>query len=361
MKYAGYDVIILEGTSPQPVYLFIDNEGVELREAHHYWGRGTITVEKALKRDLGQEFQIAAVGPAAENLVRFACINHDFGRQAGRGGIGTVMGAKKLKAIAVRGTKRVPVADVGRYHSLSQEMFKACRNSEGLEVWQRYGTAGITTWSNEVGAFPTRNFQSGAMDGYEMVSGETMRSKLVVADKACFACPTPCGKYSYSRKYEAYVEGPEYETTALLGGNCGLERIDEIAYANYLCDEYGLDTISAGNVIGFAMECFERGIIDTADTDGVRLRYGEAQGIFALREGTLDILAEGVKRAAEVFGRDSLDFAMQVKVLEMSGYESRNAPAMLLSYMTCDVGAHHNRSWAITYDIEVGRDRITPG
>jgi aldehyde:ferredoxin oxidoreductase len=199
------------------------------------------------------------------------------------------------------------------------------------------------------------------MDGYEMVSGETMRSKLVVADKACFACPTPCGKYSYSRKYEAYVEGPEYETTALLGGNCGLERIDEIAYANYLCDEYGLDKISAGNVIGFAMECFERGIIDTADTDGVRLRYGEAQGIFALREGTLDILAEGVKRAAEVFGRDSLDFAMQVKGLEMSGYESRNAPAMLLSYMTCDVGAHHNRSWAITYDIEVGRDRITPG
>jgi aldehyde:ferredoxin oxidoreductase len=158
VKYAGYDVIILEGTSPQPVYLFIDNEGVELREAHHYWGRGTITVEKALKRDLGQEFQIAAVGPAAENLVRFACINHDFGRQAGRGGIGTVMGAKKLKAIAVRGTKRVPVADVGRYHSLSQEMFKACRNSEGLEVWQRYGTAGITTLVKRGGCLPHPQF-----------------------------------------------------------------------------------------------------------------------------------------------------------------------------------------------------------
>jgi len=365
LKYAGYDAIIFEGTSKHPVYLFIDDDKVEIRDASDLWGKGSLTVEEELKKDLGEAFQIATIGPAGEKLVSYACITHDFGRQAGRGGVGTVLGAKKLKAIAVRGTKSIPIADVDAFRQKARTMFKACMESDALEVWQKYGTAGVTTWANEIGAFPTRNFQTGFFEQHESLSGEVMREAIVITDKACFACPCPCGKYSHSKKHNVFVEGPEYETTALLGGNCALADIEDVAYANYLCDELGLDTISAGNCIAFAIECFERGIISTTDTGGLELAFGDPQAVFALikkiaaREDIGDVLAYGVKHAAEVFGGDSADFAIQVKGMEMSGYESRNAPSMLLSYMTCDVGAHHNRSWAITYDIQVGRDDIS--
>ncbi|MCG2769522.1 MAG: aldehyde ferredoxin oxidoreductase family protein [Chloroflexota bacterium] len=365
LKYAGYDAIIFEGTSVHPVYLFVDDDKVELRAAADLWGKGSLTVEEELKKTLGEAFQIATIGPAGEKLVSYACITHDFGRQAGRGGVGTVLGAKKLKAIAVRGTKSIPIADVDAFRQQARTMYKACMESDALEVWQKYGTAGVTTWANEIGAFPTRNFQSGFFEQHESLSGEVMREAIVVTDKACFACPCPCGKYSHSQKHNVFVEGPEYETTALLGGNCALADIEDVAYANYLCDELGLDTISAGNCIAFAIECFERGIISSNDTGGLELSFGHSQAVFALikkiaaREGIGDVLAHGVKHAAEVFGGDSADFAIQVKGMEMSGYESRNAPSMLLSYMTCDVGAHHNRSWSITYDIQVGRDGIS--
>ena len=365
MKYAGYDAFIFEGVSPQPVYLFVDDEEVELREASRYWGQGSISVEKVLKEELGEEFQIATIGPAAERGVVYSCVSHDFGRQAGRAGVGTVMGAKRLKAIAVRGTKSIPVADLDEYRRISRQMYDACRASEAWESWARLGTSGVNMWSDEVGSFPTRNFQSGAFEKAEGLAGELMRERIVVTDKACCGCSSPCGKWSHSKKHGIRVEGPEYETAALLGANVALSDIEDVAYANYLCDEYGLDTISAGNAIAFAMECFEKGIITTEETDGLELNFGQAKVVFALlekiakREGIGDILAQGVKHAAHVWGKGSSDFAVQVKGLEMSGYESRNAPAMLLSYMTADVGAHHNRSWAITYDLEVGRDKVT--
>jgi len=366
LKYAGYDSIIIEGASATPLYLFIDDETVELRDASEFWGQGSITLEKKLKDALGEDFQIATIGPGGENLVKYACITHDFGRQAGRGGVGAVMGSKKLKAIAVRGTKSIPIADVEGFRAKAKEMYAACKASESFEAWWKYGTSGVNTWANEVGAFPVRNFQSGAIEGYESLSGETMRRKIVLTNKACFGCPSPCGKYSHSKKYDIRVEGPEYETAALLGGNVAFLDIEDVAYANWLCDELGIDTISTGNCIGFAMECFERGIITAEDADGLELKWGDTEAVFALiekiakREGIGAILAEGVKHASQVWGQGSEEFAIQVKGMEMSGYESRNAPAMLLSYMTCDVGAHHNRSWAITYDIQVGRDKVRP-
>jgi len=366
LKYASYDSIIIEGASATPVYLFIDDERVELRDASEFWGQGSITLEKNLKDALGEDFQIATIGPGGENLVKYACITHDFGRQAGRGGVGTVMGSKKLKAIAVRGTKSIPIADVEGFRARAKEMYAACKASGGFEAWRKYGTSGVNAWANEVGAFPVRNFQSGALDDYSGLSGKVMREQIVITDKACFGCPSPCGKYSHSRKYDIRVEGPEYETAALLGGNVAFLDIEDVAYANWLCDELGIDTISTGNCIGFAMECFEKGIITAEDADGLELKWGDTEAVFALiekiarREGIGAILAEGVKHAAQVWGQGSEDFAIQVKGMEMSGYESRNAPAMLLSYMTCDVGAHHNRSWAITYDIQVGRDKVSP-
>ena len=366
LKYASYDSIIIEGASATPVYLFIDDERVELRDASEFWGQGSITLEKNLKDALGEDFQIATIGPGGENLVKYACITHDFGRQAGRGGVGAVMGSKKLKAIAVRGTKSIPIADVEGFRARAKEMYAACKASGGFEAWRKYGTSGVNAWANEVGAFPVRNFQSGALDDYSGLSGKVMREQIVITDKACFGCPSPCGKYSHSRKYDIRVEGPEYETAALLGGNVAFLDIEDVAYANWLCDELGIDTISTGNCIGFAMECFEKGIITAEDADGLELKWGDTEAVFALiekiarREGIGAILAEGVKHAAQVWGQGSEDFAIQVKGMEMSGYESRNAPAMLLSYMTCDVGAHHNRSWAITYDIQVGRDKVSP-
>ncbi len=366
MKYAGYDSIVVEGASETPVYLYVNDDEVEVRDATLYWGQGGMTAERALKDELGEEFQIATIGPAGENLVKYACIGHDFGRKAGRGGVGAVMGAKKLKAIAVRGTKGIPVADTKDFYKKARAMYKAIKENELLEAWLRFGTAATNAWANEVGAFPTRNFQSGAIEGYEAISVQVQLDKLFIVNKGCFACPMPCGKYGYSGKHGVYVEGPEYETVALLGGNVALLDMEDLAYANYLCDELGLDTISAGNAIGFAMECFQKGIITTQQTDGIELKWGDAPAIFTMiekianREGIGDILAEGVKYAAKQFGGNSEDFAMHIKGMEVSGYESRGFSAMLLGYMTCDVGAHHNRSWGIIYDVEVGGDKITP-
>jgi len=366
LKYAGYDSIIFEGASDGPLYLFVDDDQVELRDASDVWGKGCITAEKVLKDRLGEEFQIATVGPGGENLVKYACIHHDWGRQAGRGGVGTVMGAKKLKAVAVRGTKGIPVADVKAFHQQSRKMFKACKDSKLWEAFQRYGTTIITSWCDEVGALPTRNFETGVFEEGPNLYGEVMRQKIVVADKGCSACPSPCGKYSYSKKHGLWVEGPEYETIGMLGSNCGLSDIEDVARANYLCDELGMDTISAGGCIAFATECFLKGIITTEDTDGLELGWDKPEAVYALiekiarREGIGAVLAEGVKHAASVWGQGSEEFAIHVKGMEMSAYDVHQATGMLLAYQTCDVGAHHNRAWAITYDLEVGRDQITP-
>ncbi|HOR00903.1 MAG TPA: aldehyde ferredoxin oxidoreductase family protein [Anaerolineae bacterium] len=366
LKYAGYDAIAIQGAAAKPVYLLIDDDRVELRDAMPFWGQGSLSAEQALKTALGEEFQIATIGPAGEAGVPYACISHDFGRQAGRGGVGAVMGAKRLKAIAVRGTRSIPVADPARYRELARAMYAACKASPGLEAWQKYGTAGVVTWANEIGAFPTRNFGSGFFEGHPSLSGQTMREAIVVTDKACFGCPSPCGKYSHSTKHGVYVEGPEYETSALFGGNCALSDIEDVAYANYLCDQLGLDTISAGNAIAFAIECFQRGIIGLQETGGLELRFGDPGIVYTLlgqiaaRQGLGAVLARGVRHAAAVWGHDAAAYAIEIKGMEMSGYESRHAPAMLLAYMTCDVGAHHNRAWAITYDIAAGRDAVTP-
>jgi aldehyde:ferredoxin oxidoreductase len=367
LKYAGYDSIIFEGASETPVYLYIDDDQVELRDASEYWGKGSITVEKLMKDKLGEEFQIATIGPGGENLVKYACITHDYGRQAGRGGVGAVMGFKKVKAVAVRGTKHIPVADPEAFWALAREMYIACKEAEALEAWQRYGTTIVTSWCDEVGALPTRNFQQGSFEHGPNLYGDVMREKIVITDKGCFGCPSPCGKYSNAKKHGIFVEGPEYETIALLGSNVALDDIEDVAYANYLSDELGVDTISVGNAIAFAIECYEKGIIGPENTDGLELSWGDPQAVFTLverisrREGKLaNLLAEGVKTAAQELGGGSEDFAIQVKGIEQSGYQTHAATSMLLAYMTCDVGAHHNRAWAITYDLEVGRDRVAP-
>jgi aldehyde:ferredoxin oxidoreductase len=366
MRYAGLDSIILEGISPKPVYLFIDDDKVELRDANDLWGKKSFAVEKQFKEKLGEEFQIAVIGPGGENQVSYACINHDYGRQAGRGGVGAVMGSKKVKAIVVHGTKSIPVADEDNYRKAGMALYKACKDAEGLKDWTRYGTTIVVSWCDEVGALPTRNFSAGSFENGKNLYGPVMREKIVITDKGCFGCPSPCGKYSRNKKYGTYVEGPEYETIGLMGANLSIDDIEAVAQANLLCDDLGIDTISTGNAIGWAMECYEKGIFTKKDTDGLELKFGNVEATFILiekiarREGFGALLAQGVKRASQKVGKGSERFAIHVKGMEQSGYATHNATAMLLAYMTCDVGAHHNRSWAITYDIEVGRDKVVP-
>ena len=365
IKYAGLDSIILEGASDKPVYLFIDDNKIELRDASALWGKGSITVEKELKEKLGDEFQIACIGPAAENGVLYAHINHDFGRQAGRGGVGTVMGSKKVKAIAIRGTQSIPVADMAAYRQAGMALYKACKDSDGLKPWQTLGTTMVVSWCNEIGALPTRNFAAGSYEESKSLFGPVIREQIVITDKGCFGCPSPCGKYSRMNRYGTRVEGPEYETIGMVGSNLGISDAEDVAQINYLCDEWGIDTISAGSSIGWAMECYEKGILTKADTDGLELKFGNVPAVFALiekiakREGFGALLANGTKRAAQKIGKGSETFAIQVKGMEQSAYATHNATAMLLSYMTADVGAHHNRSWAITYDLQVGRELIS--
>ncbi|MBS3950295.1 MAG: aldehyde ferredoxin oxidoreductase family protein, partial [Peptococcaceae bacterium] len=358
--------IIIEGIADEPVYLFIDDFNIEIRPAAELWGKGALESETLLKQDLGDEFQIATIGPAGENKVLFACISHDFGRQAGRTGIGAVMGSKNLKAIAVHGTKTIQLADPVATLEKGKEMFAACFEKPGFEEWTPQGTAGVTDWVNEIGAFPTRNFQTGYFPKHKDINGEALMRKIKVTDKACYSCPIPCGKYSRVKKaeYDIHVEGPEYETIALIGGNTEIDNIEDCAYANYILDELGLDSISGGNVVGFAMECFEKGIIKSEDISGRSLKFGSVEDFvwlsqeIAYRRGIGSVLADGVREAAKVFGQGSEKFAIHVKGVEWSGYEARYAPAMMLSYMTADVGAHHNRSWAITFDVATGRDKL---
>jgi aldehyde:ferredoxin oxidoreductase len=358
LKYAGYDALVLTGRAAAPSLLVIDDDRVEIRPAAHGWGRGAISLEAELKRELGAEFQILAIGPAGERRVRFACIGHDFGRQAGRTGIGAVMGSKNLKAVAVRGTGGIPVPDAAALLAAGRQAFAAIAAKPGFTAWTPEGTAGITDWCNRVGVFPTRNFRSSHAPDTSRINGRAVIERLKLTDKGCAGCPIPCGKYgrTQTRLGAAHVEGPEYETIALFGGSCRLPEVEEVAYANHLCDELGLDTISAGAVISWAIECHEKGLLPEARI-GRPIAFGDLESVafllarIAAREGIGGLLAEGVQRAAAAVGGGSEAFAIHVKGLEWSGYETRNAPAMMLAYMTSDVGAHHARAWVLGHDL----------
>ncbi|MDI6753198.1 MAG: aldehyde ferredoxin oxidoreductase family protein [Thermodesulfobacteriota bacterium] len=365
LKYAGYDMIILEGASEEPLYLFIDDDQVELRDARAYWGQGALELEKELKKELGESFQVATIGPAGENLVKYANINHEFGRQAGRCGMGAVMGSKRLKAIAVHGTGGIPLYDTAELIRVSKAALKHITSHPYFKRFRQYGTTDITDWCQGMGVLPTKNFAYGVYEKQASLAPEPMREKILVRDKACFACPLNCGNYTHSRKYGTFIDGPEYETIGMLGSNCLVEDIEDVQYLNYLCDDLGMDTIAAGGIIAFTMECVEKGVLNKSQLDGIDLSFGNVAAMktilkkIAYREGNLgSLMAEGTRAMAQKLGQKSERYAMQVKGLEFSAYECRGAPAMLLSFMTSDIGAQHTRSWAIVQDMEMGRDNI---
>jgi aldehyde:ferredoxin oxidoreductase len=367
LKFAGYDLIILEDISPKPVYLYIDNDTVELRDASALWGMGSLDSEKKLKHELGEDFEVGTIGPSGENGVAFSCITHDYGRQAGRTGQGAVMGSKRLKAIAVRGNRSIKVHDLPALKKQVVDIIQRTKVHPNMAPWQKYGTAFFIRWSNDNGVMPTLNFQTTHYEDVAGIDGDKLVEKCLVTHKACFGCWMNCGKFTRAvipGKAPVHLEGPEYETGSLCGSNLGMKDIHEVAYVNWLLDNQGMDTMSGGGVIAFGMECYQRGLITREDLEGHELRWGSVDDVehfldmIVHKRGVGEWFAGGTKRAAAKIGRGSEKFAMQVKGQEMSGYDGRSAPGMLLSYMTADIGAHHNRSWTITVDIAEGRDKV---
>jgi aldehyde:ferredoxin oxidoreductase len=367
LKFAGYDLIIIEDISPKPVYLYIDNDTVELRDASALWGMGSLDSEKKLKLELGEDFEIGTIGPSGENGVAFSCITHDYGRQAGRTGQGAVMGSKRLKALAVRGNRSIKVHDLSALKKQVVDIIQRTKVHPNMAPWQKYGTAFFIQWSNDNGVMPTLNFQTTHYEDVAGIDGDKLIEKCLVTHKACFGCWMNCGKYTRAvvpGKPPVHLEGPEYETGALCGSNLGMKDIHQVAYINWLLDNQGMDTMSGGGVIAFGMECYQRGLITKGELEGHELRWGSVDDVehfldmVVHRRGVGAWFAGGTRRAAAKIGRGSEKFAMQVKGQEMSGYDGRSAPGMLLSYMTADIGAHHNRSWTITVDIAEGRDKV---
>lgn len=351
-KRTGYDGIVITGKAPQPVYLQIVDQQVEILDARDLWGKDTLETQEILQSRIGsREVKVACIGPAGEKLVRYASVfseSHAFGR----GGGGAVMGSKNLKAILVKGTQKVPLADEHAFEDyIKENILPKFKTSERVKRFGPYGTPGVLAIVNSQGILPTRNYLQGVFEGAAAIDGEAVK-EASIKHETCYRCPVACKPHTRveSGEYAGYdTEGPEYETLYAFGSNQGNSNLGSIIAANKLCQLYGLDTISTGNVIAFATECFENGILTRKDTEGLELRFGNHQNLLpmikkiAFREGLGDILAEGVKRAAEKFGKGAHNHAMEVKGMEMSGYDPRGAKTMGITYATSPRGGCHQR------------------
>jgi len=355
LKFAGYDTVIIRGRASKPVYILINDGKAEIRDASHLWGQKTSDTSNKIREEIGdKEIKIACIGPAGENLVRFSSIITDR-RSFGRGGSGAVMGSKKLKALAVRGSGDIKIADEKAFLEAVNEAFeieKSSTRSGFLRDWMFLGTPGGLPIVQMAGILPTRNFSTGVFEQYDKLSGNEMKKRFYYRDIACYNCFLHCGKTSIIRDgpyADTVTEGPEYETMALLGSNCGIDYPEAVAHANLLCDEHGMDTMSTGGVIGFAMECYERGLINKEDTEGIDLRFGNHEALIqtiekiALRKGFGNMLAEGVMRLSREIGHGSGAFAMHVKGLEFPSWDPRGLKGSGLAFATSHRGACHKR------------------
>ncbi len=350
MKRSGYDGIIFQGVSPKPVYLKIEDGKAELQDASHLWGKIVPETEDALKSELGKEITVACIGPAGENKVRYAAIMNNKHRAAGRCGVGAVMGSKNLKAVAVSGKQPIKLANPDEFKNKSKKQYELINESMLKIGFETFGTAMVADMVNVKGGYPTRNWQLGEFENIEDINAQAISDKVLTSRVNCFACPIACGRGSEIKEGEwqgRKGEGPEYETSNTLGAQCAVSDINAITQANYLCNEYGLDTISAGSSIAFAMECFEKGILTGEQTGGLELKFGDGDmvvdlvGKISKREGVGDLLAEGTKRMAEKLGQGSEHFAMNVKGLELPAYDPRAAKVVGLSYVTANRGGDH--------------------
>lgn len=350
LKRSGYDGVIFEGASSQPVYLQIVDGEAELLDARHLWGRTVSETEEVLKEGLTQRPTIASIGPAGENRVRYAAIMNDTHRAAGRCGLGAVMGAKQLKAVVCAGQQSVRLADRERFEEAVSKQREYIDDSILKIGFDTYGTNMLADMVNVRGGYPTHNWQRGTFEHIEKVNAQAMTEQVLVRGVRCFACPVTCGRATEIREGQwrgHSGEGPEYETMNTLGAMCGVEDLNAITMANYRCNALGLDTISAGATIAFAIECYQRGILSQEQTGGIELRFGDADLVvelvskIALREGIGDLLAEGTREMSRKLGQGSEHFAMHVKGLELPAYDPRAAKITGLGYVTANRGGDH--------------------
>jgi aldehyde:ferredoxin oxidoreductase len=353
LRYAGYDYVLITGAAARPVYVWVDGHSVEIRDARSLWGKGTVEGEAALKAELGDEaIQTAIVGPASESGALYGAILLGHANTAARGGIGTIMGAKKLKAIAVRGSSGVPVADVHRFVSLSKEVLDEILADETCRLSREYGIPGMMAEWGRAGEVGAHNFRSIVVDEAEQLSGQHMaRLGYFRAGLACSACGIGCRHWltSDSSPYRPLRASlPEAEPLIALGPQCGITDTDAVLEASALCDELGLDVLSTGFTIAWAMECYEKGLISPERADGLKLEWGNADVVLELirriarRDGPLgDLLAEGTQRAAMEVGGESWKWAMQARGLEQSSPDARAAKGYALGFAVNPRGPDH--------------------
>ncbi|MBP6491622.1 MAG: aldehyde ferredoxin oxidoreductase family protein [Clostridia bacterium] len=341
IKYAGYDAVILEGALKEPGYLLIEDDKIQFKDASDLWGKGSHTAEAILAEKYGHDYSILSIGPAGENLVTMSCINSDYYRQAGRGGIGAVMGSKKLKAIVIKGTKGVKIPNIVENTKKITEILREDVLLEDNTFIYDFGTTAFLEACSDGGILPRKNFSDTTDENWTKYNGDVLLEKRV-GKRGCGSCGLGCGNFL---KFEnATVEGPEYESIAVAGPNAGIDDPEAIVKFNQVADDMGLDTISAGDTIIWAMEMTEKGLHDFGINFGDKVKYLEYLELMARREGVGADLALGVKKLSEKYG--GTDFAMHVKGLEYPQYEPRGSWGMSLAYAVSDRGACHMRAYA---------------
>jgi aldehyde:ferredoxin oxidoreductase len=357
MKYAGFDMLVIRGKAPKPVYLWIQDNEITIEKADHLWGRGTLETTDIIRENHGdEEIEVACIGQGGENLVRYAALIADYYRAAGRGGGGAVMGSKNLKAVAARGFGGIKVAQPGKFMEVARKAYELMTTGKWGEMNEeslgKYGTTNLVTAIGEIGRLPTKNHSTGVYQDADAIGPETIRLKYRTSREACFGCALQC-KYTSKVKtgpYKVKTGGPEYETLMAFGSNLLNSNVESILYANQLCNDYGLDTISTGCTIAFLIEAAENGLISSKEANGLNLSWGNQETMIELihkiarREGIGDLLAEGSMRAAQKIGKGADRFAIHVKGMEASGQDPRPQQSVGLTYATNVRGADHLRS-----------------
>jgi aldehyde:ferredoxin oxidoreductase len=364
LRQAGVDALAVTGRAAELSVLLIDNSDTRVIPMLDLKGKTSLEAEGIIRERLGvPTAHIATIGPAGENLVRFACVNTDWGRNAGRTGFGAILGSKNLKAIIVRGHDDLPVYDIKGLLDEANKAYGYLREHKYFRLWQKEGLMNVIEYANDKGILPTHNFKDSVFARHDRINGAVMLADYKIGDSACFGCSMCCSNICLVKngKYAGtVVEGPEYESCAMLGSNVGIDDFAAVLAANKLCDELGLDTISAGNLVGAVIEGYENGVISLADLDGRDITWGDADGILDLirktahREGIGNVLADGPRGVIERWP-EMEKIIVQVKGLEQSAYDSRAGASMALAYATSDIGAHHTRAWTIAREMEEGQ------
>ena len=367
LHYAGYDALVIEGKAAKPVYLWINNDKIEIRDAAHLWGKWVPDTTDAVRGETDEDAKVACIGPAGEKQVLFAAIMNEMHRAAGRGGVGAVMGSKNLKAISVVGTKAITVADPKAFEAaVLVGRKKVAAHPVGGAGLKAYGTDVLINILNQIGSLPTRNFQDGYFPTANKVGGESLSATVLMRPKGCFSCVISCGRVTKVKdgKYAGEGEGPEYEASWSLGPDCAIDNLDAITKANHLCNELGLDSVTMGATIACAMDLYEAGLISKDDCEGMDLSFGNADTMVnltrqtGLREGLGNKLALGSYRFASLYGHP--EYSMTVKKQEIPAYDPRSIQGIGLEYATCNRGGCHVKGYTIAVEVLGNKANLDP-